>query len=243
MTPITLKKSKGLPIRKKDCALIFGIAISGAVIAPVLYFIGLEQTTASNAAVLSTGEMVFTVLLALLFFHEKIRVIGYMGIILIILAVVILTTKLQFLHLAPQIHFGDLMVISSMLFWALDNNISKIVSHRVDIAKIVQLKSLIGGSLLMILLVMLRIQININLVQIPNIVILGVGGFAASIFFFLHSLRTIGTVKTIIIFSTSSIFGVIFAMLFLHEQIGSYQIAAVPLMLFGIYFVIRKENN
>jgi len=186
--------------------------------------------------------MVFTVLLALLFFHEKIRFIGYIGIILIILAVVVLTTKLQFLHLAPLVHLGDLMVISSMLFWALDNNISKIVSHRVDIAKIVQLKSLIGGSLLIFLVLIWRIQININLTQIPNIVILGVGGFAASIFFFLHSLRTIGTVKTIIIFSTSSIFGVIFAMLFLREQIGVYQIASVPLMILGIYFVIRKEK-
>ena len=76
------------------------------------------------------------------------------------------------------------MVFAATLFWAIDNNISKIISHKMDIAKIVQLKSFIGGSLLLAIVVASSIKININLTHIPNIILLGAVGFAASIFLF-----------------------------------------------------------
>jgi drug/metabolite transporter (DMT)-like permease len=104
------------------------------------------------------------------------------------------------------------------------------------------LKSLIGGLLLLAIVVVLGIKININLTEIPNIILLKSGGFAISIFFFLHSLRRIGTIKTIVIFSTSSVFGVFFSMVFLHEQLQTSQSYAIPLMISGIYLIIRKKS-
>ncbi|MGI0061095.1 MAG: EamA family transporter [Nitrosotalea sp.] len=43
-----------------------------------------------------------------------------------------------------------------------------------------------------------------------------------------------------IIVSTSAVFGLIFAFVFLHEQIDVYQILAIIMMLFGIYLVEKK---
>ena len=124
----------------------------------------------------------------------------------------------------------------------MDNNISKIVSHKMNTAKIVQLKSLIGGLLLMAIVIASGIKININLTQIPSIILLGIGGFAASIFFFLHSLKRIGTIKTILIFSTSSIFGVVFSFVFLQEQLQITLLYAIPIMICGIYLISRKNS-
>ena len=53
----------------------------------------------------------------------------------------------------------------------------------------------------------------------------------------------LGTIRTIIIFSTSSVFGLIFAFIFLNEPISVYQIIAVIAMLAGIYIVNRKNGN
>lgn len=64
-------------------------------------------------------------------------------------------------------------------------------------------------------------------------------GFGASLFFFLNSLKRIGTVKTILLFSTSSIFGMIFAKIVLNENITIYQIIAVAVILGGCYLVKR----
>ena len=154
---------------------------------PTLYFIGLKQTTASNAAILSNAEIVFTLVIAVLFFKEKIKPVGYVGVILVLFAVIVITANqnLQDLGSLTKINYGDLLVVAPTVLWGIDNNISKILSHKINnTAKIVQLKSFIGGSLLMAIVIMLGIKININLTQIPNIILLGAGGFGMSIFFF-----------------------------------------------------------
>jgi drug/metabolite transporter (DMT)-like permease len=252
MTPIAIKSHKSNTnivntqsvIEWKDYLYVVTIALFGAVIAPILYFVGLEKTSASHASVLSTGEILFTVIIALLFFDEHIKPIGYVGVILVLFAVFMIAMDYnsQIGNHIFRINYGDILIITATLFWATDNNISKIVSHKMSPAKIVQLKSIIGGSLLMAIDIGLGIKININLAQIPNIILLGAGGFAASIFFFLHSLKRIGTIKTILIFSTASIFGVIFSIAFLHEQLQTTLLYAIPVMLSGIYLISRKNS-
>ncbi len=44
------------------------------------------------------------------------------------------------------------------------------------------------------------------------------------------------------IFSMASVFGLVFAAVFLHEQTSPYQIIAIAIMLTGIYAINRKES-
>src|SRR5215203_3835157 len=268
---ITHQKNVTVPsifsLKRKDYFLITAIALCGAVIAPTLYFFGLKQALASNASILLNGEMAFTVLFAILFFKEKLDRIGYVGIVLIFVGLIIVSAGNSLpwtwiLLPAPsslnslqesisnfRVGFGDMLILLSTLFWAVDNNISKILTKRVNIARIVQLKSAIGGIILLLITGLFVPQFipivkNINLTQILNIVALGVGGFAASIFFFLYGLRIIGTVKTVIIFSTSSIFGVMFATIFLNESIDVYKIGiSIGIIISGIYLVNKRSSE
>jgi drug/metabolite transporter (DMT)-like permease len=268
---ITRQKNIIIPsifsLKREDYFLITAIALFGAVIAPTLYFFGLKQALASNASVLLNGEMAFTVLFTILFFEEKLDRIGYVGIVLIFVGLIIVSagnslTWTWILLPAPsslnslqesisnfRVGFGDMLILLSTLFWAVDNNISKILTQRVNIARIVQLKSAIGGTILLLITVLFVPQFipivkDITLSQIPNIVALGVSGFAASIFFFLYGLRIIGTVKTIIIFSTSSIFGVVFAALLLNESIDVYKIGiSIGIIISGIYLVNKRSSE
>jgi drug/metabolite transporter (DMT)-like permease len=257
---ITRQKNVIIPsifsLKRKDYLLITAIALCGAVIAPTLYFFGLRQALASNASVLLNGEMAFTVLFAILFFKEKLDRIGYVGVALVFVGIMIVSASnnSRFTEIFPiysleqfifsfRFGFGDALILLSTLFWAVDNNVSKILTQRIDVARIVQLKSAIGGMILLLITIAFSIPIleNINLIQIPNIVALGVGGFAASIFFFLYGLKIIGTVKTIVIFSTSSVCGVVFASIFLHESIDSYKVSlSIGIMILGIYMINRR---
>src|SRR5215204_4438260 len=265
MIPIIKAKTQNIIIpslfslKRKDYLLVTATALCGLVIAPTLYFSGLKQGLASNASILLNGEMAFTVLLAISFFKEKLDRIGYIGVILIFMGITIVSagnsltwnlstsTSLQESILKFRVGSGDVLILISALFWAVDNNISKILTQRVNVARIVQLKSAIGGTILLLITVLFVPQFipivkDINLSQIPNIVALGVGGFAASIFFFLYGLRIIGTVKTIIIFSTSSIFGVVFAALLLNESIDVYKIGvSIGIIISGIYMVNKRS--
>jgi drug/metabolite transporter (DMT)-like permease len=94
-TPLK-KKARISEIKRKEWLLILAMSISGAVIAPLLYFTGLTQSKASDTSVLSNAEIVFTVLLAILLFREKLKPIGYLAIALVLVGVIIITTNLEF---------------------------------------------------------------------------------------------------------------------------------------------------
>jgi drug/metabolite transporter (DMT)-like permease len=160
----------------------------------------------------------------------------------VLASVIIVSTNLQFDNLLLKLNTGNLLIIGATLFWGLDNNISRILSHRIDITKIIQLKSIIGGLILLVLTFLMDIPLNISLMQIPSILLLGIVGFAASLYFFLHGLNKIGTTNTLLILSLSSVFGLVLASVVLHEQISTIQIIAGGIMLFGIYLVSQANT-
>ena len=242
LSPFAQKKKKNLT--RRDLLLILSIAVCGAVIAPSLYFVGLTHASASDAALIANGEVFFSVLLAVIFFRERLRVVGWIAILLVLAGMVIITTNLNFTDFTlQQIHYKDMLLIISMLFWGLDNNLSRYLAQKMDVANIVQIKSAIGGGMLLVIaLLVFRVDIDLQTEQIIPILVLGSVGFAASLFFFLQGLKRIGTVRTITIFSMSSVFGLVAASVFLAEQISWYQIMAAGIMILGIYLVSRKDT-
>jgi drug/metabolite transporter (DMT)-like permease len=242
LTPLAQKQS--FPASKKNYLLILAISICGAIIAPSLFFVGLTHTSASDAALIANGEVFFSVLLAILFFKERLGKVGYVSTILILAGMIIVTTDLNFSDFTlQQLHYQDWLLVLSMLFWGIDNNLSRILAQKINVAKIAQIKSAIGGVILFGVAVFgFGVSVNIQMSQIPPILVLGAVGFAASLYFFLQSLKRINTVKTVLIFSLSSVFGLAAASVFLQEQISWYQIMAAGIMIFGIYLMNRKES-
>jgi len=240
ITPVA--KHVKYPIKGNDLILLLITSICGAAIAPAMFFIGLKLTTAADSSLLSIGEIIFSIILALSVFGEKTNWIGYIAIALVLASVIIVSTNLQFDNLLLKLNTGNLLIIGATLFWGLDNNISRILSHRIDITKIIQLKSIIGGLILLVLTFLMDIPLNISLMQIPSILLLGIVGFAASLYFFLHGLNKIGTTNTLLILSLSSVFGLVLASVVLHEQISTIQIIAGGIMLFGIYLVSQANT-
>src|SRR3989338_9260333 len=242
LSPLARKQKQ--KFSRKDILLIVSIAVCGAVIAPSLYFVGLTHASASDAALIANGEVFFSVLLAVMFFRERLRFVGWVAILLVLSGMIIITTNLNFADFTlQQIHYKDMLLIMSMLFWAFDNNLSRYLAQKMNVANIVQIKSAIGGVMLLVIaLLVFKVDINVEVDQLIPILVLGSIGFAASLYFFLHGLKRIGTVRTITIFSMSSIFGLVAAAIFLAEQISWYQIVAAGIMILGIYLVSRKET-
>ena len=77
--------------------------------------------------------------------------------------------------------------------------------------KTLQAKSVIGGSILLVFAVfVLRVPLSISLTQLPQIIVLGAVGFGKSLYFFLISMKRIGIVRSVLILSLSSVFGLVF---------------------------------
>ena len=239
-----LAQKKPFPKSKKNYTLILAIAVCGSILAPSMYFVGLEHASASDAALIANGETFFSVLLAIAFFKEKLGKIGYLATAMIFGGIIIVTTDLNFSSITlQQIHYKDWLLILSMFFWGMDNNLSRILARTINVAKIAQIKTGIGGIILFVIAVFVyRVPIQIETSSILAILILGIFGFAASLYFFMLGLNRIGTVRTSLIFSSSSVFGLVSAAIFLHEIISLYQVMAAIVMILGMYLMNRKES-
>ncbi len=109
------------------------------------------------------------------------------------------------------------------------------------VSRLVQLKSLIGGGISLLIIFVLGVPFKIQYNQIIPIVLVGVFGFAVSLYLYLHGIKRIGVVKTSSLLSLSAIFGLIFASAFLSEPIGMYQLVAILIMLTGVYLMYKNE--
>ena len=225
---------------RSDTLLLISISISGAIIAPILFFSGLARTSASDASLLVTTEIAFSVILASIIFRENLR--KWIAISMVLSGIVIITISNDLDDITlPDLNIGNLMIVGAAIFWALDNNLSTIISSKLSASRLVQLKSIIGGSVLLGVTLVLQIPFQMTFYQLLNIILLGSLGFGASLFFFINALRNIGTVKTVLVFSLSSVFGLLFAFIFLGEKITIVQIGVVPLLFAGIYILEKRS--
>ena len=239
-TPIA-QKTERTKVSKKYYYLVLISAIIGAAAAPIMFFTGLKLTTAADTALLSNGETVFSILFALLFFKEKLKRAGYGAVGLILIGVFIVTTNFHFDSSIIQFSSGNILVIAATALWGLDNNVSKIITRHIHVSRLVQLKSLIGGGISLLAVLLMGIPFNIQQSQIIPIVLVGVLGFAISLYLYLHSIKRIGVVKASSLLSLSAVFGLFFAIVLLDEHIGIYQLIAVIIMVTGVYFMYKNE--
>ncbi len=231
-----------------DLKLIVLISICGAVLGPILFFYGLALTSASLASILINAEFIFSIILAVSILKERPSAIGYTGIVLIFIGLLITNVDFDSLSLASDnTIIGNALIIAASFFWAVDNNVSNIILKKgVTVTRIIQLKSLIGGSISMAICLCLSfsLSLKIGIEQVPNLIILSLGGFAGSLFLFLRGMKQVGTIKSVMIFSTSSIFGVIFALLFLNEiSTEMWKLFLSSIVIVCGVFLITRENK
>ncbi len=222
----------------KDIGTLAFVILCGSVVAPSLLLSGLNQTTAINTSLLLNAESLFTTLIAFVFLSERGTKKEYLGIAMLLLGVVFVTTNGEFekLTLSENIT-GNLLVIGACLFWGIDNNLSRFLSKKRDIILVTGLKCLIGGLALLAIAFVIGVSFTIPLISMPYLLSVGAFSIAFSILLFLFALRKIGAMRTGVIYSTSSLFGAILAFVILREGFTPMQLIAGIVMLLGIYVI------
>ena len=232
-------------ITTKDFRILAFVIICGSVVAPLLLLNGLNQTTAINTSLLLNAESLFTALIAFVFLSERGTRREYLGILMLLVGVVFVTTNGEFQRLTlTENIFGNLLVVGACLFWGIDNNLSRFLSKKRDIIMVTGLKCFIGGLTLLALAFIIGIDFSIPLISIPYLLSLGAFSIAFSILLFLFALRKIGSMRTGVIYSTSSLIGVVLAFLILREAFTLIQLIAGTVMLLGVYilYLCGKRN-
>lgn len=235
-------KAKVVP-RKNDFFLLVPIGILGAAIGPFLYISGIRETTAVNASLLVNGELFFTSIIAFVAFRETLKRKQLLLGLLVVTGIIIVSTNLDLssVQFASGLS-GNLLIIASTFLFGIENNLSRIASQRFGPALVTKYRNLIGGVVLIAVMIGISAPFTVSFGALPLVLALAVAN-AATVLFTISALRRIGAVRTLLVFSTTSIFGSIFALIFLKEQITPVQILGGAFMLSGIYLIQRSEDR
>lgn len=233
-------------LERRELRYMVLVTAFGAVAAPVLLLYGLQQTQASDAAILTNGEVLFTIILSSLFFGERPHgKAGVFAIGLVVAGLFMATTNMKFSETIIEFNAGNLLILASMSMWAVDNNISRKLTtfSTISPSKIAMIKSLFGGLVILGIALaagkwgaIASIQPGLWLI----IVVMAVSGFGAALLFFLEGIKRIGTIKTMSVFSMVPIFGIAIAAITLGESISVFQAIATAFVVTGILIVSRR---
>ncbi len=241
-TPI-VKKSKIISkITRKDIMfmVLIGIAeVSGLI----TYFYGMSTSTAVNASIFSNSEIIFALVIAMLIFRERLQIRECIPFSMIIIGMMIIpigNDLYQNNFSLEGLVTGDLFIIFSGLLYAVDITLCKYLGERFDVKKTVQIISFVCAAITISIIAVFQIPMDIEWAQLPSILIMSVIGTGMSTLFFLMGLKLIGAVRTVLLYSTTSMFGILFSGLILSEAITPVDIFSSVLILVGI-FLLRNR--
>ena len=221
--------------------LFFGVV--GAALAPLMYTVGLDETTVVNAALLANGEVLFTTLLAVGVFGERLRRGQALRGLLIVAGLVVVTTNLDLSHIAFLTGLtGNLLVLGSTAAWAFENNIMVMATRRFDTSLISKYRNLIGGAVLAAGLVIVGSPVGVSAYSGAILVLLGLAVTGATVLF-IAAVKRLGAIRMLLVWSSSTVFGALFGLVILGEQITVAQVFGGALILLGVYIFHRGEKG
>jgi len=242
-TPLTKKNPDSVgKIDKKNLFLLTVIGIA-EVSAIITYFFGLKESTAVNASILTNGEILFSILVAITVLRERLHKKEAPAFFLIIAGIILLPVVYDLYNngmVLTDLVFGNLLIILSGVFVAIDINLCRYVNRKIGPKKITQVVSFVGAGFAFGLIAIFQIPFDVSVAHLPGIAIIGIFGTGMATFFFLIALRLIGTVRTVLLYSTTSTFGVIFAAILLQESITLQNVFSIILVTAGLYLLRNR---
>jgi len=241
-TPL-VKKSPGISkLLRRDVMfmILIGIAEGAGLIT---YFYGISTTTAVNASIFSNSEIIFALVIAMVIFKERLNIkecIPFSMIVIGMMVIPIGNDLYQNNFSFGNLVTGDILIIFSGLLYAIDVTLCKYLGDKFDVKKTVQIISFTCAAITISIIVLFQIPMNIELAQLPNILIMSIIGTGMSTLFFLMGIKLIGAVRTVLLYSTTSIFGIIFSGIILSEVITYSDVISVALVISGIFMLRNK---
>jgi drug/metabolite transporter (DMT)-like permease len=228
---------ESLPSRR-DIPWLLSASLFGGALAPALLMLGLSGASGAEASLLLNFEGVFTALLAWLVFRENVDLRIGVGMIMIVLVGVTLSWN------APggsTINSNQILIILACFAWAVDNNLTRKVSHN-DPVVIAAIKGLFagGGNLLLALLLGAEVPSRVILFKAG---VIGFLGYGISLALYILALRHIGAARTGAYFSLAPFFGASIALVIWPETIHWSFLFATGFMALGVWLHLTEKHE
>lgn len=223
-------------LRREDLPRLMAIILTGGAVGPVLLLIGLARVPGVVGSLLLNLEAVFTMMFAVLAYHERLGRLESLGAFLVVAGALVITGRPESWHANL---LGALAIMGACLAWGLDNNLTRQISAR-DPIQIVQVKTLSAGLGNVVLAALAGHRAPAGIV--PAALALGFVSYGLSIVLDVYALRLVGAAREAAFFAVAPFAGAVVAVPLLHERFTAPDYAAGMLMALGIVLVVRGRQ-
>ena len=223
------KTSAEAPLTRKELPYTAAMVVLD-VAAPIFLMIGLNRTSAANAALLNNFEIVATSLIALLLFREKISRRLWWAIGLVTLSSIVLS-----LEGAASLRFslGSVFVLLACCCWGLENNCTRALSEK-DPLQIVVVKGF-GSGLGALGIALFSREAFPALLSALGALCLGFVAYGLSIFFYIYAQRSLGAAKTSTYYAVAPFIGAALSLVIFRQFPGATFLLALAIMAAGTW--------
>lgn len=213
------------------------------------FFLALRYTSAINSSLIGATNPMFTTLLAVIFFKEKITVSRAMGVGVSLFGVFCVITSLDPALLAGmQLNKGDLFMVTGVICFSTYALLSRkyMIKYRISPLTVTAytflvctLFSFILGMIFEKPLLITEIEPGVWLEILYMAVLASVVGY----YFQLNAIHKIGAPQTAMFINLVPVFTIILAGTILHEEINPYKILGALLIICGVYLATKPEKK
>ena len=227
--------------------ILFLLAMLGMGFHNILTYVGLQYTTATNGVMLNSATPILIILLGVLFFKQRVSAMQLSGVAVSIAGVLAILSKGHPETLLTfQFNAGDLIVLASMLLWALYTLTLKWRPVGIPGLALLAVCGTIG------LLAMTPVYVwevaNGRAMQWSwgtAVVVLYLGLFPSVLgyVFWNRAVEEVGASVAGLFMHLMPVFGSLLAWLFLGERLLWFHLVGIGLIFAGIYLTTRAANT
>jgi drug/metabolite transporter (DMT)-like permease len=241
-----LVKEKNLRLRRQDLPRIILLSFSAYAFYQYLFITGINLTSASNTAVIFGSTPIMISLLSSFFKHERIRPLGWLGIVLGFAGIyLVISGRAGGFSLSRHTWKGDLLLFGAVFLWAHYS-----VSAR-PFLKIYSPLKFTAVTMGMGALMFFPVSIpqllkfpyaSISLKAWLCLLYSGVIALSLTLVLWFFSVRKVGNSQTAVYSNLQPILAILFAYLLLGERATPSLLLGAGVVFVGIYFTRRGRE-
>ncbi len=222
-------------VRRGAGRLLTAVVLGGAV-GPVLLAFGLQHATAATASLLLNLELVFTVVLAALFFREHIGRNVAIGAALVAAASVLISGP----GATADLRLGAVLIAAACVCWAVDNSVTAELDELAP-AHITLAKGVVAGSVNTI--IGLTLADSPPLADVGAALLIGALGYGVSITLWVAGARDLGAARAQVVFASAPFLGAVIAWTVFREPLVPMVLVALVVAVVGVGLVSRSDHT
>lgn len=237
---VIIFKTKHLPVKKQHIPKLIYISLIATLFADLIYIYALTRVSVINAVLIGHMQPIFIVLFGFLVLkQDRITKPDYLGILFMILAGIMVTTKTLGNFLGFRFGtIGDIYVLSATVAWATTAIVARKYLSPLDAGIIAFYRFLFAGIIFISYVLVFR---GLEIVSIYQVLL----GFTIGIgtILYYEGIRLIKAAQVSALELSTPFFATFLGYLVLRENITLMQFMGLLLLLIGIYFLSKKEKN